>query len=112
MEITQKKVNEITVLSIAGSVDALTAPEVTKTLSREISSGNHHLVLDLGQVEFMSSAGLRAILGALKESRQEGGDLRLAAAQPGVEKILKMSGFTNILKTYPTVDEATASFSQ
>jgi anti-anti-sigma regulatory factor len=46
----------------------------------------------------------------LKESRQEGGDLHLAAAQPGVEKILKMSGFTSILKSYPTVAEAVAGF--
>ena len=112
MDITLNQLDDTTVVSLTGSVDALTAQEVTNFLSSKIAGGQHHLVLDLGRVEFMSSAGLRAILAALKETRQEGGDLRLAAAQPGVEKILKMSGFTNILKTFLSVDEAVDSFSQ
>ena len=112
MDISLYQLNDTTVVSISGSVDALTAQEVTSYLSSKIAGGQHHLVLDLGQVDYMSSAGLRAILSALKESRQEGGDLRLAAAQPGVEKILKLSGFTNILKSFPSVDEAVQSFSQ
>jgi anti-sigma B factor antagonist len=110
MEITLKQLAEITIVSIAGPIDALTAPEMSTTLSSQIAAGQPYLVLDLGQVSFMSSAGLRVILGALKECRQAGGDLRLAAAQPGIAKILKMSGFTNILKAYPAVDEAVASY--
>jgi anti-anti-sigma factor len=106
----EQQVGQATVISIAGSIDALTAGEVTSFLSAQVQSGKHHLVADLSQVDFMSSAGLRAILATLKESRQEGGDLHLAAAQPGVEKILKMSGFTSILKSYPTVAEAVAGF--
>jgi anti-anti-sigma regulatory factor len=43
--------------------------------------------------------------------RQLGGNLRLAAAQPGVEKILKLSGFMSILKFYSSVEEALTSFS-
>ena len=110
MDITAKQIGSTTVVSIAGSVDALTAEQVTRFLGAELGQGRTHIVGDLSQVDFMSSAGLRAILATLKDSRQQGGDLRLAAAQPGVDKVLKMSGFTNILKTYPTVDEAVASF--
>ncbi len=110
MEITAKQIDQTTVVSVAGSVDALTAGEVADFLSAEIGSGHTQIVGDLSRVEFMSSAGLRAILAALKDSRQQGGDLRLAAAQPGVEKVLKMSGFTSILKAYSSVDEAVASF--
>jgi len=97
------------IVAIQGSVDALTSPQLTETLNREIQNGHHFLIVDLSQVEFMSSAGLRAILGALKGSRQNGGDLRLAAAQPAVEKVLQISGFTSILKTYPSVEEALES---
>ena len=79
-------------------------------LNDPIQHGTNQLVADLSQVEFMSSAGLRAILVALREARQNGGDLRLAAAQPGVEKTLKMSGFTSIMKAYPSVGEALSSF--
>jgi len=110
VEITVKQLNQTSVVSMMGSMDALTADEVTRFLSAQIGTGQKQIVADLSQVDFVSSAGLRAILAALKESRQQGGDLRIAAAQPGVEKILKMSGFTSILKDYPTVDEAVTSF--
>jgi anti-anti-sigma factor len=111
VDLSVKQVNQTTVVTVAGSVDALTAGEVASFLSEQIGAGQNQLVADLSQVDFMSSAGLRAILATLKESRQQGGDLRLAAAQPGVDKILKMSGFTSILKAFSTVDEAIASYS-
>lgn len=111
MDINAKQVDQTTVVSVIGSVDALTAGAVNSFLSAQIGGGHTHIVADLSQVDYMSSAGLRAILATLKVSRQQGGDLRLAAAQPGVDRILNMSGFTSILKAYPTVDEAVASFS-
>ena len=111
MQITDRLEKQITIVTIAGNVDALTAGEVTSYLSERIIAGTKRLILDLGQVNFMSSAGLRAILMALKEIRQQGGDLYLAGAQPGVERILKVSGFTTILKTFPTIEAAEAGFS-
>jgi anti-sigma B factor antagonist len=105
MEILTIETSGVAVVSVTGSIDALTSEPVAKALS-----GKKQVVLDLGGVEFMSSAGLRMILGALKESRSSGGDLRIAAAQPGVEKVLKISGFTSILKTYSDVKTAVESF--
>jgi anti-anti-sigma factor len=110
MEITAKQLGQTTVVSIVGSVDALTANQVTSFLSAQVGNGQRQLVADLSQVDFMSSAGLRAILIALKESRQQGGDLRLAAAQPRVENILKIAGLTGVLQAFPTLDQAIASF--
>ncbi|HEX7973825.1 MAG TPA: STAS domain-containing protein [Anaerolineales bacterium] len=110
MELFIRQLNQAGVVSITGSVDALTSGELTKFMLEQIQSGQRQLVADLSQVEFMSSAGLRAILAAFKESRQQGGDLRLANAQPGVQKLLKLAGFTNIIRIYPTVQEAVSSF--
>lgn len=110
VHLDSKHFDELTVVSIAGSIDALTAAEVTKYLEQELEGDQARILVDLSGVEFMSSAGLRALLAALKQSRQKGGDLCLAAPKPGVERVLKMSGFTNILRTYPTVDEAVADF--
>jgi anti-anti-sigma factor len=62
-------------------------------------------------VDYTSSAGLRVLLGAIKDTRALGGDIRLAGIQPDVQKVLNLSGFTNILKVFDTLDEATASFS-
>jgi anti-sigma B factor antagonist len=99
-----------TVIDVSGSVDALTAPELSKTLLDQIADGHANLVVNLIGVEFMSSAGLRTLLGAVKEARSNGGDLRIASATPGVDKVLKMSGFHNIAKVFPSQDEAVSSF--
>jgi anti-sigma B factor antagonist len=64
----------------------------------------------LSQVGYMSSAGLRALLAALKEARQQKGDFRLAAVQDNVRQVLEMSGFTGIFQVFATVEEAVASF--
>lgn len=110
MDIHEKQVDQTLVVSVVGSVDALTATQVLSFLGARVDSGQIQLVLDLGQVDFMSSACLRTILDILKRTRHQGGDLRLAAAQAGVENTLEISGFTRILKTYSTVDAAVASF--
>jgi len=67
-------------------------------------------VLDLAGVDFMSSAGIRTILGALKQIRRIGGDLCLAGVQPRPARFLKLSGFVNLLRDYAGADEAVEQF--
>ena len=63
-----------TIVTVTGSVDALTAAELSNALSEQIAAGHANLVVDLIDVEFMSSAGLRALLGAVKAARSSGGE--------------------------------------
>lgn len=105
-----KHEKNITVVSVSESVDALTAAELTKQISAQVEGGHVDLVVDLAGVEFMSSAGLRTLLGAVKESRSGGGDLRIVSTNPGVDKVLKMSGFHNIAKVFASQADALASF--
>ena len=102
--------NNSTIVAVSGSVDALTAPDLAKALVDQITDGHVNLVVNLIGVEFMSSAGLRTLLGAVKESRTHGGDLRIASTNPGIDKVLKMSGFHNIAKVFASQDEAVSSF--
>ena len=99
-----------TVVAIQGSVDGLTAGDLLASLGAEVQAGKTRLVADLAGVEFMSSAGLRAVLATVKDARQHGGDFRLAAVRPDVWKVLNLSGFTSILKIFPDVDSAVASY--
>ncbi len=101
---------KIDLISIDGSIDALTAPEVTTTIQNHIQAGHANIALDFSKVQFMSSAGLRAILASVKESRAAGGDLRIAAVQPSIEKVMKMAGFHNIVKMFSTIEDALKSF--
>ncbi len=102
--------NNSTIVTVTGTVDALSAPDLAKVLVKEIAGGHINLVVDLIGVEFMSSAGLRTLLGGVKESRSNGGDLRIASTNPGIEKVLKMSGFHNIAKVFSSPAEAVSSF--
>ena len=111
MEIKDKQVEGVTVISLTGSIDAMTAPKITEFIQGQIAKGSIKLVADLSGVDYTSSAGLRVLLGAIKETRAQSGDLRLTGIQPDVQKVLNLSGFTNILKTFDTLDAAVASYS-
>ena len=102
--------NNSTIVKVMGSVDALTAADLSQVLSSQVAEGKVNLIVDLVEVEFMSSAGLRTLLGAVKEARSGGGDLRITSTNPGVDKVLKMSGFHNIAKVFPSQAEAVSSF--
>jgi anti-anti-sigma factor len=111
MEIKDKQVDGITVLLLTGSIDALTAPQISEFIQGHITRGNIKLVADLSGVDYTSSAGLRVLLGAIKETRAQSGDLRLTGVQPDVRKVLSLSGFTNILKLFDSLEAAVASYS-
>jgi len=110
MEISTRTENGVSIVSASGRIDSLTYELLLAALSDQIHAQARSLVVDLNGVDYMSSAGLRAILTAQQEARREGGDLRLAAVQPNVLKVLKLSGFTSIFKISDTVDAAVASF--
>jgi anti-sigma B factor antagonist len=110
MKITETTVKEITVVSVEGSIDALTASELTTFMDNLISKGKTRLVADFSGVDYTSSAGLRVLLAAVKETRANGGDFYLAGIQPDVEKVLSLSGFTSIIKIFSDTDQAVNSF--
>lgn len=110
MEIQDKQVDGITILSLTGSIDAMSAPKITEHIHDLVAKGNIKLVADFSGVDYTSSAGLRVLLGAIKETRAQSGDMRLTGVQPDVLKVLNLSGFTNILKLFDDLDSAVASY--
>jgi anti-sigma B factor antagonist len=111
MDIHDRQADDVTVISLKGSIDAMTAPKITEFIQGHVAKGNTKLVADLEGVDYTSSAGLRVLLGAIKDTRAQGGDMRLTGVQPDVLKVLNLSGFTNILKMFDDVDAAIASYS-
>ena len=110
MQISIDRQRHVTVVAVAGSLDALTADALTVALQDEVRAGHTQLVAALSELEYTSSAGLRVLLGTLKDARQHGGDLRLAGVQARVLRVLELSGFTGILKLFPDVPSAVASY--
>jgi anti-sigma B factor antagonist len=108
IEINQRK--QVAVVCVTGSIDGTTAPALTAELHACVTSGNVYLVADLSGVDYTSSVGLRTLLATMKETRQQGGDLRLSCVTPNVLKVLELSGFTSIMKLYDDVDSAVNSY--
>ena len=110
MEIAIRESEPVTIVEITGSVDGMTSASLLEALTAQVRGGKTKLVADFTAVDYISSAGLRALLAAMKDARQNGGDFRLAAVRPDVRRVLDLSGFTSILKIYPDAGAATASF--
>ena len=110
MEISISTMESTTILVIRGSVDSFTAHQLADAFDGVIKAGCTRLVADLGAVDFTSSAGLRSLLIALKDARRLGGDLRLAAMRPAVQRVMSLSGFTGIFNIYDDVPAALASY--
>jgi anti-sigma B factor antagonist len=110
MEVQIEERGVVAVVAVAGSLDALTSPRLAAILTDQVNQGRTCLVGDFSRVDYLSSAGLGAILMALREARGRGGDLRLACVSPKVCRVFDLTGFTDLLKIFPGVAEAVASF--
>ena len=90
------KVNgDTTTLAVAGRLDTTTAPTLDKTINEEIQTPKH-LILDIKDVSYISSAGLRVLLGAQKKM-QRIGSMTVRNVCPEVMEVFEMTGFADIL---------------
>lgn len=110
METQTSTQNGVTIIAIAGSLDAMTAGEALKAITSELEGDHTQLVIDLNGIEFLSSAGMRSLLSSLQTARMKGGDLRLAGGSSNIRRTLDFSGFTKIMKSYDTTADAVNSY--
>ena len=95
MTIEIKKNAEETVIKLAGRLDTTTAPALDKTINEDIA-GTKNLVLDVKELEYISSAGLRVLLGAQKKM-QKIGSMKVINVCEEVMEVFEMTGFADIL---------------
>jgi anti-sigma B factor antagonist len=110
--ITHKELKRIALLEVQGRVDSTTASELGAALNKTIEDGKNRIVLDLREVEYMSSAGLREMVSALKRVQNIAGtgDLRLASPSDRVREVLELAGLDEIFKIFDTQVDAVGSF--
>ena len=95
MTIEIKKNTEETIIKIVGRLDTTTAPALDKTISDDIA-GTKNLVLDVKELEYISSAGLRVFLSAQKKM-QKIGSMKVTNVREEVMEVFEMTGFADIL---------------
>ena len=105
MQISTRTINDVHIVAIAGNLDSSTSPEAQKALDA-VLAGARTVAIDFTDLDYISSAGLRVLLGAAKQLRASGGTLRMFGLNPSVREVFEISGFSTILPVYPSQAEA------
>ncbi|MGD9054409.1 MAG: STAS domain-containing protein, partial [Desulfobacterales bacterium] len=85
--------------------DAANAPVAEGEINTALEGDQNRLIFDLSGLEYLSSGGLRVILGASKEIRRREGKVALAALKEYVYEIFEVSGFTAMIPIKDTVED-------
>ena len=95
MQLSVEDHNNGVVVHVGGDVDTLTAPELQACLTDALTDGPQTFVIDLSNVRYISSMGLRVFLSHLKRVKANNGAMVIAGAQKLVSDVFQMSGFSN-----------------
>lgn len=106
MEIIERNRNNIPLFSIRGRLDSNTSTEFEERLFSVIEGGALNLIVDFGELEYISSAGLRVILKTAKKLGRTNGNIILCSMRDYVKEVFEISGFDSILTIVPSPDEA------
>ena len=94
------------VLQPTGRLNMVAAPALKNLVEETVASGQTRIVVDLGEVTFIDSSGLGALISGLKATRQAGGDLRIADVPEQVMTVLRLTNLDRVLRVHPTVVDA------
>jgi len=106
MNITTRTQGDVTIVAFAGSLDSNTSPQAQQALDGILAGGCRKMVIDFTALDYISSAGLRVLLGAAKRLKGAGGALRLFGLNERVREVFQISGFSTILAVFATEADA------
>lgn len=109
MNIEQRVVDGVTVAYLSGRLDSSVAGEVMDGLNGIVTAGATKLVINLKDLTYISSSGLRGLLVAAKLIKSSNGDMRLCEPIDRVYKVLNDSGFANLIRTDASESESVAA---
>ncbi len=111
MEITSQRYKHCDVLQVEGKVDSYTAPDLTKAIEALNAENRYKIVLDMSKLEYMSSAGFRALLvGQRNCKRFNRGEIVLSLVPKRIMDALELTGFTPLFKIYDDITSAVGYF--
>lgn len=101
---------EISVVRVDGVIDTMTATDLEKVMNSLMERRRYNIVVDLGGVDYISSAGWGIFISNIREIRQNAGDIKLARMIPNVYEIFELLEFDSILKAFESVEKAKSDF--
>jgi anti-sigma B factor antagonist len=111
METTTQQLKHCDLIKVNGRVDSSTAPAFSKALEKSNETGHFKIAVDMSELEYMSSAGFRALLTAQRNcKRYNRGEVVLVAVPNRIREALELAGFTELFKTFDDSISAVGSF--
>ena len=104
--------NDISVIKVGGYIDTTTSAELEHSLDALLKAGSYNIIIDLGNVDYISSAGWGIFISEIKGIREKSGDLKLVNMIPDVYEVFELLEFHYILKAFNSIDDAIADFDQ
>jgi len=102
--------NNIAVIKVGGYIDTTTSAELEHSLDALLKAGTYNIIIDLGNVDYISSAGWGIFISEIKGIREKGGDLKLVRMIPDVYEVFELLEFHYILRAFDTIEEAVGDF--
>jgi anti-sigma B factor antagonist len=107
MDISIREYRQADVITIRGRVDSLSADQLSQVIVEAHQRGKYNLVLDMSEVEFLSSAGLRALIEAQRRTTGLGwGEIMLAQVPPRMVELFDLTGISRDFRSFETVATA------
>ncbi len=110
MNISVNDQGDVSVVHFEGNLDTNTAPEAQDSLDRLGAEGVKKIIVNFQDLDYISSAGLRVLLGTAKKMSASGGNLRICGLNETVNEVFEISGFSMILSVFGTEAEALEGF--
>lgn len=110
MNITEREQNGVTIFSLDGRVDSEGAVDLDLALQTATSEGKYKLVLEMSEVRYINSAGLRTLADILTQTKERNGNLKLVELNPKVRRVFQIIGFDKFFDIHESVDEAVSTF--
>lgn len=104
--------NQISIIKVGGYIDTTTSSEVERALNALLKQGRYKIIVDLGNVDYISSAGWGIFISEIKSIRENFGDLKLVRMIPDVYEIFELLEFHHILDVYDSIEEAIEKFEE
>jgi len=101
---------ELSIIRVDGVVDTITASELENVVEKLIGQSRFKIIVDLGGVEYISSAGWGIFVSKIQEIRDNGGDLKLVNMIPNVNEIYELLEFEHIIQAFDTLEQGKKAF--